>query len=128
MQADSVLMAAATGGIFQGYAPESTLPPFIMVNQQSATDMLTVNAVRLFVHILLQIKVLGPSGPGGNYGALVTIADRIDALFKSVRSVGLPSGGVRACYRDQSGAHSELINDQPWSPPVGLYHLELQGV
>ncbi len=127
MQADSALMAAATGGIFQGYAPELTMPPFIMVNQQAATDVLTVNAVRLFVRILLQIKVLGPSGSGGNYGVLVTIADRIDALFKSVRSVGLPSGGVLACYREQSVAYSELINEQPWSHLGGLYHIELQG-
>jgi len=128
MQADSALMAAATGGIFQGYAPESTLPPFIMVNQQVATDVLTVNAVRLWTDILLQIKALGPSGPGGNYGALVTIADRIDALFKSVRSVSLSSGGVLCCYREQSVAYSELINEQPWSHLGGLYHLELQGV
>src|SRR6266568_4228709 len=110
MQADSALMAAATGGIYREYAPLDTVAPFVIVQQQVATDVLTVNAVRLFVSILLQIKALGPSGQGGNYGALITIADRIDALFKSVRSFGLSSGGVLACYREQSITYSELVN------------------
>lgn len=127
MKADSALMAAATGGVYREYAPVDTVAPFVIVSQQVATDVLTVNAVRLFVSILLQIKALGPSGPGGNYGALVTIADRIDALFKSVRSVGLASGGVLACYREQSITYSELVNGQPWSHLGGLYRIELQG-
>jgi len=128
MQADSALMAVATGGIYREYAPLDTVAPFVIVQQQVATDVLTVNAIRLFVQILLQIKALGPSGIGGNYTALITIADRIDALFKSVRDVGLGSGGVLCCYREQSLAYSELINGQPWSHLGGLYHIELQGV
>jgi hypothetical protein len=129
MAADAPLMAAATGGIYREYAPVDTLPPFVIVQQQAGTDMLTVNAVRLFVHLLVQIKALGPSGIGGNYGALVTIADRIDALFKSVRSVGLGgAGGVLCCYREQTIAYGELIDNQPWSHLGGLYHIELQGV
>jgi hypothetical protein len=128
MQADSTLMAAATGGLYQGLAPVDTVAPFVLVVQQTGMDVLTMNANRLFVHILLQIKALGPSGPGGSYAALVTIADRIDALFKSVRSVPLSSGGVLACWREQSLAYSELVNGQPWSHLGGLYHIELQGV
>ncbi len=126
MQADSALMAVATG-VYREYAPIDTVAPFVIVQQQVATDVLTVNAVRLFVSILLQIKALGPSGQGGNYAALITIADRIDALFKSVRDVGLGTGGVLCCYREQSLAYSELINGQPWSYLGGLYHIELQG-
>src|SRR5258707_9076042 len=128
MQADSALMAAATGGVFREYAPMDTIPPFALVTQQAATDVLTMNAVRLFVRILLQIKALGPSGPGGSYAALVVIADRIDALFKSVRDVGLPSGGMLACYREQSIAYGEIVNGQPLSHLGGLYHIDLQGV
>jgi hypothetical protein len=128
MQADSALVAAAVGGVYREYAPVDTVAPFVIVAQQVATDVLTVNAIRLFVSILLQIKAIGPSGQGGNYGALVTIADRIDALFKSVRDVGLGTGGILCCYREQSLAYSELINGQPWSHLGGLYHIELQGV
>ena len=127
MQSDSALMAAATGGIYREFAPVDTVAPYALVAQQVATDNLTVNAVRLFVHVLMRIQAIGPSGIGGNYGALVTIADRIDALFKSVRTVGLGTGGVICCYREQSLAYSELINGQPWSYLGGLYHIELQG-
>src|SRR6266496_1339217 len=127
MQADSALMAVAIGGVYREYAPVDTVAPFALVSQQAGTDMLTANAVRLFVHVLLQIKMIGPSGAGGNYAVLVTGADRIDALFKSVRSVGLSSGGVLCCYREQTIAYGELINGQPWSHLGGIYHIELQG-
>ncbi len=127
MQNDSALMAVAIGGIYREYAPVDTVAPFALVSQQAGTDVLTANAVRLFAHIFLQIKMIGPSGPGGNYAALVTGADRIDALFKSVRSVGLSSGGVLACYREQTIAYGELVNQQPWSHLGGLYRIELQG-
>ena len=128
MQGDSTLMTAARGGIFLGLAPVDTLAPFVIVQQQAGTDMLTVNAVRLFTHIVMQIKALGPSGPGGSFATLVAIADRIDALFKSVRDTPLSSGGVLCCYREQSIAYSELVNEQPWMHFGGLYHIQLQGV
>jgi len=127
MQADSALMAAAIGGLYQGFAPIDTVAPFVIVTQQVGTDVLTANAVRLWTDILLQIKMLGPSGPGGNYAALVTGADRIDALFRRTGPIGFSSGGVLACWREQSLAYSELVNGQPWSHLGGLYHIELQG-
>jgi len=128
MQADSALMAAATGGVFREYAPMDTVPPFALVARQAGSDVNTVNEIRLFVHILLQIKALGPSGPGGSYAALEIIANRIDALFKNQRSVGLASGGVLACYRESELAYGEIVNGQPWSHLGGLYHIELQGI
>src|SRR6266581_630009 len=88
---------------------------------------LTVNAIRLFVHILLQIRAVGPSGQGGNFGVLETIANRIDALFKDRLNIPLSSGGVLACYRESELEYPELVNAQPWENLGGLYHIELQG-
>ena len=129
MQADSALMTVAVGNIWLSFAPIGTVPPFVIMNQQSATDVLTANAVRLFTDILLQIKMIGPASGvvGANYGALIQGADRIDALFKSVRSVGLASGGVLCCYREQIVSYSELINGAAWHHLGGLYHIELMG-
>ncbi len=124
MQADSALMVAATGGVWQGFAPIGTIAPFALVAQQVGTDVLTQNAVRLFVSMLLRIQAIGPAA---NYAALVTIADRIDALFKDRRNVGLPSGGVLACYREQTLAYDNLENGAQWSFLGGLYHIDLQG-
>jgi hypothetical protein len=128
MQADSALMAAATGGIYQGFAPMDTVPPYALVARQSGSDVNTQNEVRLFVHILLRIQAIGPSGPGGNFAALVTIADRIDALFKNVRNVGLSSGGILACYRESELVYNTDVNGQPFTYLGGLYHIELQGI
>ncbi len=128
MRADAALMAAAIGGVYREYAPVDTPAPFALVAQQVGTDVLTVNAKRLFSSLLVQIKAIGPSGPAGNYGALVTIADRIDALFKDRRNVTLASGGVLGSYREQTIAYGELVNDVPFSHLGGLYRIELQGV
>lgn len=123
MVADSALMAAATGGVFQGFADLATVPPYVLYIQQSNVDTLTLNARRLFTRGLFQIKAVGPTA---NYAALVTIADRIDALFKSVSSVALSSGGILECYREQSLAYDELVNGQAWSHLGGLYNIDLQ--
>lgn len=124
IRADSALMAAATGGVWQGAADSGTPPPVVIVDQQVAADRLTMNAVRLFTDILLQIKAIGPVS---NYGALVTIADRIDALFKRVGPVGLASGGVLSCYREQSLSYNEIIGGVAWAHLGGLYRVQLQG-
>jgi len=126
MQGDSALMTVAVGNIWLAFAPIGTVAPFVIMSQQAATDVLTVNAVRLWTDILLQLKMIGPAT---NYAALVAGADRIDALFKSVRSVGLGgTGGVLCCYREQIISYSELINGAAWHHLGGLYHIESQGV
>jgi hypothetical protein len=127
MRADSALMAAATGGVFLSYAPLDTVAPYAIFGRQSGSDVTTVNQIRLFVHILLQIKAVGPQGQGGNFGVLETIANRIDALFKDRRNIGLASGGILACYRESELEYPELVNAQPWENLGGLYHLEVQG-
>jgi hypothetical protein len=124
MQADSALMAVAVGNIWLSFAPIGTAPPFVIMSQQAASDVLTVNAVRLWTDILIQFKMIGPAT---SYGALITGADRIDALFKSVRDVGLGTGGVLCCYREQIISYSELINGAAWHHLGGLYHISLQG-
>lgn len=124
LQADSAWVAASTGGAFQGFADLATVPPYTLYVQQSNADTVTMNARRLFTRGLFQIKAVGPTA---NYAALVTIADRIDFLFKFVSSVALsPSGGILACWREQSLAYDELVNGQAWSHLGGLYNIDLQ--
>src|SRR5260221_17991 len=127
MRADTSLMAAAVGGVWQGMADIGTVPPYASYAQQANSDVLTMNKVRLWASLLMQIKAVGPAS---QYTALVTIADRIDALFKSVRPTALPgSGGVLECYRDGSVAFDEpkLVNGVQWSHLGGLYRIDLQG-
>lgn len=125
MQADSALTTAATGGVWQGFADIGTSGPYALVTRQGGQDALTLAVVRVFAHITLQIKAVGPAS---SYAALVTIANRIDALFKRTGPVALPDGGgLIACWREQEVAYDELVNGAQWSHLGGLYHLELQG-
>lgn len=123
MLADTQLMAAATGGVWESYAPIGTVAPFVIFSQQSSIDILTMNAIRLWADILLQVKMIGPSS---NYAALVTGADRIDALFGRIGPIALSVGGVLSCYREQTIAYSELINGASWNHLGGLYRIALQ--
>jgi hypothetical protein len=126
-QADTALMAVAVGGVWVDRADIGTIAPYVLiVAQDPGTDTLTMNAIRLFVRGLYQIKMVGPSS---KYADLVTGTDRIDALFKSRSSVALsPSGGILACYREQVLAYPDpnLINGQAWSHLGGLYNIDLQ--
>src|SRR5260221_13397959 len=100
MRADSALVAAATGGVWQEFANIGTVPPFALYARQGGSDANTQNETRLFVHILMRIQAIGPTA---HYAVLATIANRIDALLKNVASVRLPDGGgVLACYRDSA--------------------------
>ena len=125
MRADTALMAAATGGVWQGDADIGTNPPFAAYSRQSDIDITTVNGIRIYAYILLQIKAVGPVS---GFAALVTIANRIDALFGNVRSVGLPGGGgVLSSVREGQVEQPEVVNGAQWSNLGGLYRISLQG-
>lgn len=126
MRADSALMAAATGGVWQGLAEVGVTGPYALYGQQASSDVLTVNAYRLWASILVQIKMVGPVS---NYAALVTGANRIDVLFGRIGLVGLPGGvgGVLQCYRQQTVALDEVVNGVQWSQLGGLYRIDVQG-
>lgn len=124
LKADTALTTAATGGVWQGFADLATNTPYALYLQQAGTDVLTMNVKRLFVNLLVQVKAIGPSA---QYAVLVVIADRIDALLGRVGPLTLASGGVLACYREQTIAMSELINGVAWSHLGGMYRIQLQG-
>lgn len=126
MQADTALTTAATGGVWQGFAPIGTSAPYALVSRQSGHDVLTVSADRVFTHVLMQIKAVGLAS---DYDTLVTIANRIDALFGK-RGPSSPStgGSLLDTYRESEVAYEEVP-----APGVqvshlgGLYHIELRG-
>ena len=121
---DSTLVSTATGGVWQGFAAQGSSNPYVIFTQQSGTDVLTMNAVRLYHDILMLIKAVGPASA---YASLVVIANEIDSLFKRTGPTTLSQGGVLACFREQSICYEELINGQQWSHLGGLYRIKLQG-
>ena len=124
LRADTSLMTASVGGVWQGIADISTVGPHVSYTQQSSADKNTVNAVRLFANLLIQIKAVGPSS---QYVTLVTIADRIDTDFKRVGPVTLASGYVLACFRESTLALEEVVNGAQISHLGCLYRIQLEG-
>ncbi len=125
LRADSALMAASVGGVWQGTADIGVTGPYTSFGQQSGQDSLTSAAKRVMARMLLQIVGVGPDA---QYAALVVIANRIDALFGDVKNVGLPGGGVMlTSYREQPLALDiGLVAGASWSKLGGLYHIDLQ--
>ena len=131
MRADTQLVAAlpagASGNIFQGMADMGTVPPYVSYGKQADGDVNTVNGIRIYSSILMRIIAAGPSKDGG-YAVLTTIANRIDALFGSVRPTGLPGGGgVLEAYRESQVALEVLVTGVQWSYLGGLYRIDVQG-
>ena len=124
-KADAPLMTASTGGVWNGNADIATLDPYTYVGRQAGSDILTMNAVRLFAYELIQISAVGPVA---NYAAIVTIANCIDRLFGRTTMVALSTGGVLACYRDGEVEVNTLENGVQWARVGGLYRIALQGV
>src|SRR5258708_7610110 len=98
MRADSALMAASVGGVWQGFANVGTVGPYASYTEQAGTDVTTANATRIFSSLLLQIKAVGPAA---QFAALTTIANRIDVLFGSKSIAALSPGYMLSCYREQ---------------------------
>src|SRR5258708_7187298 len=78
LAADSTLTGFAPGGIWRGMAPSGTVTPFIVVAFQAGADVLTMNAIRLFVTPLYQVQFLGAMTLSNT---LAAAAAEIDSLL-----------------------------------------------
>lgn len=126
MKADTALVAAATGGVWQGFAPIGTTAPYALVTKQSDHDVLTLNVNRVMSHMLLQIKAVGLTS---DYDTLEIIANRIDALFgKQGASTPSTGGIVLGTYRESQISYEETpAPGAQMSHLGGLYDIDLQG-
>src|SRR5258708_13338587 len=79
LNADSTLTGLVTGGIWRGSAPVETVPPYIVMNFQAGSDVLTLNGVRIYDSLLFQVKVIGP---GTITTTLLPPPNKINSLLK----------------------------------------------
>lgn len=125
LSGDAQAMAAAPGGAWEGMAPPGTPTPYYVVSHQGDGDILSANARRLGNSAVYQIVAYAPAS---QYAALVTCADRIDALFGRIPATPgtIPTSGgvtIESCYREQQIALPELVGAILWYRVGGLHRL-----
>ena len=129
LQADSALVAYASGGIYRFAAPQSAIdkPPYILITYQGGADVMGSFADRLMTTGLYQVAIYGPdvlSGASLTNSTLIPAARLIDADLH--RTSGAAQGGtILACYREQPLMLSEVVSgsDVVWSRVGGLYRI-----
>src|SRR5260221_10660370 len=91
LNADSILTGLVTGGIWRGSAPVETVPPYIVMNFQAGSDVLTLNGVRIYDSLLFQIKTIGPAV---QTTTLLSAVNEIDALLNRTSGLQLTTDGL----------------------------------
>ena len=126
LSSDSLLTSYAPGGVHRSLAPPETQAPFIVMNYQSGLDVITMNAFRMMVSALFQVKCVGPASMTEQ---IANAAARIDALIGSPPVSGTVTGGyVAASYRESPLAIDELVVGEVWSNFGGLYRLLIEQI
>ena len=121
LTANSALMALCPGGVNRGTAPPGTAYPFIVMNLQAGSDVLTMNAVRLMTECVYQIKVVGPAS---TTVALATVDAAMDALIK--RTSGSSTDGLTlSFYRDTPIFLDENVSGIQYLNVGGLYRAQI---
>lgn len=124
LSADSVLTGYAPGGIWRAMAKPETVPPFVVVTYQAGTDVTTMNAFRLFVDVLFQVRVVAPAS---NTDAIISCASRMDDLLGTPPQSGATAGGnISSCYRQSPLEYDELVSGELWTNVGGVYRLLIQ--
>lgn len=124
LASDTALQAAAPGGVWRNIAPEATATPFVIIGWQGGIDHMTATANRLYSEIIYRVEAVGESQ---QFTALVTAANRIDALLGLIRLAAQSNYTVLACYRQQAMQREQVVDGVTWSHLGGFYRLSLQG-
>ena len=90
LKADATLKGVtALGGeyIYRNRAPQTAEAPFVIYSVQSADDVNTANADRMFARLLFQVRVVGRlvGTELQNASRVRVAANRVDALLKDIR-------------------------------------------
>ncbi len=126
LQGDATLASLAPGGIWRGSADPNVSTPYVVVALQSGTDALTVQGVRPLVHLLFQVKAVGPAN---NTAAVASAAAQVDILLggnQGLRNVTIPNGFIGSCYRDGTLIIDDLQAGEKWVHIGGLYRVDVE--
>lgn len=122
LSGDATLMGYLAGGIHQVLAPPGVSPDWLLLINQSATDVNATTAARIMTTALFQVKVVGPAQ---DENTLRTAYKRADALLQPAGRALANTSGTLACFREQTFSVGELVNGALWLNIGGLYRVEV---
>lgn len=94
LSGDAALMALVTG-VYDTLAPQNSQPPFVVFQEQSGRDVLTVAARRIMYSGVWLAKGIVK---GGSFVPLLAIMARVDALLGHTSGT-TDEGAVLSCTR-----------------------------
>lgn len=119
LSGDATLIAAVGTRIYGHVAPNSaTFPLIIFAPVDNPTDLMVVNAKRVWSDGTWQVKVVSETQ---SLAGLEAIADRIDTLLH--RQSG---SGVVACVRQGPLSYIEIVDGVQYRHLGGLYRIQVQ--
>lgn len=92
-------LAALVTGVYTWPAPETGVLPYVLFQEQAATDLRQIGPARVWVNGLWLVRVVAEARGWG--GAIETAANRVDALLHGAAGSVAGSGTVWGCVREQ---------------------------
>lgn len=131
---DSTLLGYAPGGVWRAYAPPGTATPYIIMAHQAGHTVTTMNAFRLMVDNLFQVKAVGPAS---GTSQIASAAARIDQLLGGPPSLpasgpviinAVQAGQVLSCYQESPLQVDELVNGEAWANIGAMYRMIIEQI
>lgn len=118
---DATLTSLGVRGIYAYQAPETATVPYIVFQQQAASDVPALGTIRIMTSLLYVVRVISTAP----FSSLLAIDNRIDALLHA--SSGTNSNGtVIACVRQSPFVMSEPVEGRTFRHLGGIYRLWAQ--
>lgn len=119
LSGDATLMSYCPGGVNRGYAPPSTVAPYIIIAYHAGSDMPVFGAAEAIASMVFQVKAVGPAS---GTATLLAAAARIQDLLPT-KQTSVTGGTIQGCYRWQPLQLDELVDGFSWLNVGGLYRI-----
>lgn len=118
LHGDSTLMGLV-GGIWNTQADQGATYPLVVYQFQSGTDLMVVDAVRIWTNMMYLVKVIGQTA---DYAALNPALARIDTLLHRT-SGAVADGTIWACVRETAFRLPETISGKQYRSSGAQYRI-----
>ncbi len=118
---DATLISLGVTGVYSYIAPEGSAFPYILFQQQAASDVNAVGPTRIMAQLVYVIRVVTM----GSIGSVVAISTRLDNVLQA-QSGSNANGLVISCMRERPFVQVETVEGRSYRHLGGIYRLYVQ--